>query len=219
MKKIILFLLINFSAIAQPIFCPTQILCDQSNNLESCQFETQSKSYWNKITGKNNLSGIYNNTYVSAPFYSYDQGYALCVYTHETTYNTLTLHAKPESNLEMLIQDHEAWHPEESWWECAPKYEGACPLQEQEALIVKNSGSENLYLSNDLIIYPGQFARLYKDDLSRGWVDIYAHTYYLGRVEVDLKNRLQITRIISASLDLSELSKIDDFNAVKVEQP
>lgn len=219
MKKLLFLILIHCSAFAQTLFCPPEILCNETYDLDSCQWKSESKNLWDKITGKNNLAGVYKNTYVSAPFYSYDQGYALCVYTHEQVYSTLTLHAKPESNLEMLIQDHEPWHAEESWWECRPHHEKACPLQEQAALMIKNNWDQIIYLSNNVPILPGQFARLYENDLSSGWVDLFDASHFIGRIHVSLDNRLKITGIIVSDFELTELSQIEDFNAIVVAQP
>lgn len=216
MKKIIFLISIHFTAFAQPVFCPEEVICEQELNVGSCHFQSKSSHAWNKIMGKNISIGRYINTYVSAPYYSYDQGYALCVYKHETQGNTLTLHAKPEANLEMLIQDHEPWRSEETWWECAPKYEGACPLQEQAALLIKNQTDEMIYLSNDVSIQPGQFARMYEIDFTQAWVDIFDASNYLGRIKVDLKNRLKIKGIIDSDAESAALEQIEGFNAVQV---
>lgn len=216
MNRIILFLLIHLSAIAQPVYCPAKIICEHDSNLASCTFEQHPQYYWEKITGHQNLAGEYQNTYVSAPYYSYDQGYALCIYTHEHTYKTLTLHAKPESNLEMLIQDHELWHFEEAWWECAPKHAQACPLQEQAALMIRNKTQDRILLSNGKIILPGKFMRLYQNDFPLGWIDIFNESNFIGRIVVDLNGALPITHIIEGNTGLYELIEIEGFNAVEV---
>lgn len=214
MKKCILFLFIHFSAMAQPVYCPPEIICDHANQLNPCTFEQHERLYWGKMTGRPNLAGVYHNTYVTAPYYNNDEGYALCVYTHEHAYQTLTLHAKPESNLEMLIQDHEPWRFEESWWECAPDHAQACPLQEQAALMIKNNTSEAIILSNGSTIAPGKFIRLY--DIPHGRVDIYNKSNYIGRLVVDLKEHLKITYIIEGDSSDHELIRIEGFNAVEV---
>jgi len=216
MKKLILFLVIHLSAMAQPVYCPAEIFCDQSNQLASCAFEQHPKKYWDKITGHQNLAGVYHNTYVSAPFYSYDQGYALCIYTHENSYKTLTLHAKPESNLEMLIQDHEPWRFEEAWWECEPVHATSCPLQEQAALFIKNNTTEPLYLFDQFTILPDKFIRLYPDDFPQPWVDIYTQSNFVGRIMVNVKNRVQMTHVVEGNPDLYELIGMDGFNALEV---
>jgi hypothetical protein len=213
MKKLIFFLILSFSANAEPIYCPEQINCRSGN----CDFEDPSKNLWQKISGYQGGEGRYFNTYVSAPFYSTDQGYALCMYTHESSKKTLTLHAKPESHLEMLIQDHEPWRAEETWWECKPKYSTtACPMQQQIAITIKNKTHQTLFLSDNLIIKPGQFKRLYQGDLPYYFIDIYTDTNFIGRVNIDYQNDLHIRDIIEGDSQFLEIHQVLGFNAVEV---
>lgn len=215
MKKILFLFLFIFCAHAETIYCPPQIICEYAHDVNSCTYDQRGKAYWDTIKSNANLPGIYVHTYVSAPYYSYDQGYALCVYTHESGYNTLTLPAKPESNIEASLEEYSGWCVEETWWECAPK-KSDCPLQEQAALMIENKCDTVLLLSNGFEIPPGHFSRLYHQDIAMGFVDLYMTSNYLGRICVDIFDQLKIIDIIQSSDELAEIEQMDEFNAVSI---
>lgn len=213
---LLILLIFNKPAFSGAIFCPEKISCVRTNNELNCRYASASINHWNKITGNGRLTGTYINTYVSAPFYSHDQGVVICVYSHEHSRETLILTSKAEASLERATTFHQSWRQEESWWECAPRQEGDCPLGKQSALIIKNLSHELLKLSHGDLLYPHQFSRIYENDLPGDLIEIYQDDKYLGRIMVDLNQNLKITNIQShADMDY-DLTRMENFNAVAI---
>lgn len=209
----------------EPVYCPQEVICSQNGNASSCLFEQHERGYWNDPVASHYppsvLQGKYALSYVSAPSYSRDPGYAICVYTHTDVSQTLTIQAKPESNLERL--DSPDWRANESWWECEPYTFESCPLFEQDALFVKNNRRYSIIVVPGPITVPtGKYTRLFTDDFTdcanpeACWAEIYTTGEQIGAITVNTQDHLKIIDI-QDNIDVkSEINKIEDFNAVEV---
>ena len=103
MQKIIgLFLLLFSVSTLAHIYCPSQVICEEAAQVDSCHFEQTLRGFWQWVPGKRTqpvLAGIYYHTYASAPDVNDASGYAICVYTHEAMAQTLSLRAQPGFNI------------------------------------------------------------------------------------------------------------------------
>jgi hypothetical protein len=131
-KLITLFLFVALSASASAsdlVYCPQVVECLNTD----CTFEQDDNLYWSAIS---NLcdpdrlqDGSYHPSYVSAPYRAEDVGYAICVYTHAVSKQTLMLRARLSAKLLIFEDTHTHWRREESWGECRPTPLENCPLQ------------------------------------------------------------------------------------------
>jgi hypothetical protein len=134
MQKIIgLFLLLFSVSTLAHIYCPSQVICEEAAQVDSCHFEQTLRGFWQWVPGKRTqpvLAGIYYHTYASAPDVNDASGYAICVYTHEAMAQTLSLRAQPGFNIVADLLPHAGWRREEFWWECVPEPAEVCPMGE-----------------------------------------------------------------------------------------
>ncbi|MFI4955646.1 MAG: hypothetical protein ACHQAX_00360 [Gammaproteobacteria bacterium] len=204
----------------EQVYCPQEVTCAQNGQASFCSFEQHERGYWNDSVASN-YPGRYRLSYVSASYHSRDPSYAICVYTHRDVYQTLSLYAKPESNLERY--DAAGWRQEESWWECKPSTSDSCPLFEQDALFVQNKTKYPIIVTPGAItVYPNQYTRLFADDfddcanLEACTVELYTQDEHIGGLTVDLQHHLKIVDIYSNIDVASDIIKMGEFNAVEV---
>lgn len=114
------------------IYCPPQIVCETTDDVNSCDFDGEFEPYWDFHLRRSGslpvIEGSYHLSYVSAPHHTKEPGYALCIYTHETVYRTVSLRSKPEFMLEVFELSDPQWRSDETWWECKPKQPYDCPM-------------------------------------------------------------------------------------------
>ncbi len=123
---------ISVSCLAH-IYCPSQVVCEEAGQVDSCRFEQTLRGFWQWVPGKHMqpvLAGVYHHTYTSAPDENDSSGYAICVYTHEAIYQTLSLRAQPGFNIVADLLPGTSWRREEFWWECVPEPAEVCPMGE-----------------------------------------------------------------------------------------
>lgn len=114
------------------VYCPPLTECVNGR----CTFEQDANNYWSAITNpcdpEHLRDGEYPLTYVSAPYRVQDGGYAICVYTHPESRQTLMLRARLNARLVVFQDEYSAWRREESWGECRPTPLRDCPLQMED---------------------------------------------------------------------------------------
>jgi hypothetical protein len=130
--SIMLFLIFALAQ-AQSVYCPSQITCEEDNITDTCVFPQTLRGFWEWVPNRYPrpiLAGTYQHTYVSAPDEVTLSGFAICVYTHEITHQTLSLRVKSGLILAAQVSLETDWRSEEMWWECKPDQAEDCPLGE-----------------------------------------------------------------------------------------
>lgn len=135
------------------IYCPSQIVCTEPKNLNSCSYDNTFSNYWNKSPNSNNKDEIIAGTYSfasvnNAGYHSSNFNQTpVCIYTNSTPSNGNTFHfylkAKTESNLEAYTDKDTAWAVTNVSAYCPSKLPMGCPMIQQSALEIINYYSKD----------------------------------------------------------------------------
>lgn len=227
------------------VYCPSQIVCSEAENLKSCKYDGVNPIYWDHmwVNDKTDvIVGTYKFRLASSTYHSNSGTGVICSYKNDSSGGkNIALYAEYQTNLEAAYSGTTPWilkyYPDLTTADCRADTPLSCPLHEQSSFAIINNNVLWLVFPaiNGSPIYGVGYAKSvvrYEDALTKCQserlctIDIMAvesnkelgSHIKIGSVTVDMDDRLKIKEITSYKSSGYEIRKFDHFNSVEVKK-